>query len=63
MGFAIAIVGFSCVALAILVAPDLKLPKVDGLAVTATFGLYMLPWLFIPLTISWAMHKHKLWAA
>jgi len=63
LGFAIAILGFSCIALAILIAPDLKLPQVDGLAVTATFGLYMLPWLFIPLSISWAVRKHKLWAA
>ncbi len=63
IGFVIAIAGFSCVALAILIAPDLKLPQVDGLAVTATFGLYMLPWLFIPLSISWAMRRHRLWAS
>lgn len=62
IGFSIAIIGFSLVALAVLNVPDLKLPKVDGLAVTATFGLYMLPWLLIPVTIGWAMRRHQLWA-
>jgi len=63
IGFTVALVSFSLVALAVLIVPDLKLPKVEGLAVAATFGFYMLPWLFIPITIGWAMRRHRLWAA
>lgn len=62
VGFAVAILGFSLVALAVLIVPGLKLPRVEGLSVTATFGLYMLPWLFIPTTIGYAMRRHRLWA-
>jgi hypothetical protein len=62
VGFAVAILGFSLVALAVLVAPGLKLSRVDGLGVIAAFGLYMLPWLFIPMTIAYAMRRHRLWA-
>lgn len=61
-GFTVAILGFSLVALAVLIAPDLRLSRVDGLGSLASFGLYMLPWLFIPTTVAYAMRRHRLWA-
>lgn len=60
-GFTVAILGFSLVALAVLIAPDLRLSRVDGLGGLAAFGLYMLPWLFIPTTVAYAMRRHRLW--
>lgn len=62
MGFAGAIAGFTIVAAMLLLIPGLRLPRVTGLSMPATFSLYMLPWLFIPLTIGWAMRRHRLWA-
>lgn len=61
-GFAGAVAGFALITVALALIPDLRLPRVSGLSMTATFSLYMLPWLCIPLSISWAMRRHQLWA-
>jgi hypothetical protein len=62
-GFTVAIAGFGLVALGSLLSPGLKLPNAEGLGVISAFGLYMLPWLFVPTTISHAVRRHRLWAA
>jgi hypothetical protein len=61
-GFAVAIFGFGLVSLGVLLAPGLRLPNAEGLGVAAAFGIYMLPWLFIPATIGYAARRHRLWA-
>ncbi len=63
IGFAIAILGFALITILLLAFPDLKLPQVNGLSSAATFSLYMLPWLCIPLSIGWAMRRYRLWDA
>jgi hypothetical protein len=62
VGFVVAVIGFAIVAVALLILPDLRIAKVTGLSITATFSLYLLPWLLVPLTIGWSMLRHKLWA-
>jgi hypothetical protein len=62
-GFAAAVLGFSLVAGLLVLFPDLRLRGLSGLAAAATFSPYMLPWLFVPLSIAWAMRRHRLWAA
>jgi hypothetical protein len=62
-GFTVAIAGFALVTVGALLAPGLKLLHAEGLGVISAFGLYMLPWLFVPTTISHAVRRHRLWAA
>jgi hypothetical protein len=62
LGFLWAVTCFTLVAIALLLLPDLRVAKVTGLSITATFSLYLLPWLFIPASIGWAMGRHGLWA-
>jgi hypothetical protein len=62
-GFIAACAGLALAALVLIALPDLKLPKVAGLSAAATFAPYMLPWLSLPLTIGYAMWRHRLWAA
>ena len=62
-GFVVAVFGLAGVAVLLIAQPDLKLPRVPGLASATTFAPYMLPWLFLPVTIGYAMWRRRLWAA
>jgi len=62
IGFLGTVAGFAIVTAVLLLFPDLRISKVTGPSITATFSLYMLPWLLIPVSIGWAMRRHRLWA-
>ncbi len=63
ISFAGVVLTFALVSAAVAVFPDLKMPRVGGLSGVMTFSLYMLPWLFIPLSIGFSIRRHRLWAA
>ncbi len=63
ISFAGVVLTFALVSAAVAVSPDLKMPRVGGLSGMMTFSLYMLPWLFIPLSIGFSIRRHRLWAA
>jgi hypothetical protein len=63
IGFTIAIAGFALVAVLLNALPEFRPYNISGLSTTGTFSLYLLPWLCIPLSLGYAMRRHRLWQA